>query len=164
MSIEVITKKRVWIKTIRGSVVLLLGCFSFASSACNDLSDRQIVRDSALSNEPNVELSQAQNRNSPAATNSKGTLFGENMGDSILYQFAINDRATEYFVYSSNSLTGPWKTTGRFSQGAATTGAAKIHRTSDARLMDVCLKVEAVDATGVVIETYEPICVPKFVP
>ena len=30
--------------------------------------------------------------------------------------------------------------------------------------MDLCYKVELIDAKGLVIETFEPICVPKFVP
>jgi hypothetical protein len=113
----------------------------------------------------NVQLSQSQKaRNPQSATNAKGTLYGENMGDYIILQWALNDSATEYFVYRSTSLNGPWEQTGRFSQGAASTGGAKVHETPDARLMDLCFKVEAIDGTGLVIEFYEPICVPKFVP
>jgi hypothetical protein len=40
----------------------------------------------------------------------------------------------------------------------------RLDDTPDARLMDLCYKVEAIDTEGLVIETYEPICVPKFVP
>ena len=39
---------------------------------------------------------------------------------------------------------------------------AKVDYTPDARLMDVCYRVEATDATGVVIRVYGPICVPKY--
>jgi hypothetical protein len=99
----------------------------------------------------------------PWASNAQGTLYGENMGDFIILQWALNDSATEYFVYRSTSLNGPWEQTGRFSQGAASTGGAKVHETPDARLMDLCFKVEAIDGTGLVIEFYEPMCVPKFV-
>jgi hypothetical protein len=91
-------------------------------------------------------------------------LFGENMGDFIILQWSLNDSATEYFVYRSTSPNGPSEQTGMFSQGAARTGGAKVHETPDARLMDLCFKVEAIDAKGLVIEFYEPICVPKFVP
>lgn len=105
-----------------------------------------------------VEVSRAQ-----WAQNSQGTLYGENREDHILLQFDINDSATEYIVYRSTSLTGPWQVNGRFTQGAATTGAGAMEFTPDARLMDLCYKVEALNAAGVVIEFYEPICVPKFV-
>jgi hypothetical protein len=113
----------------------------------------------------NVHASQAQKDDETQwASNAKGTLYGENMGDFIILQWSLNDSATEYFVYRSTSPNGPWKQTGRFSQGAARTGGAKVHETPDARLMDLCFKVEAIDATGRAIELYEPICVPKFVP
>jgi len=113
----------------------------------------------------NVQLSQSQKARKPqSATNAKGTLFGQNEGDFIILQWDLNDNATEYFVYRSMSLNGPWEQTGRFSQGAARTGGAKVIDTPDARVMDLCYKVEAIDATGLVIEFYEPICVPKFVP
>jgi len=106
-----------------------------------------------------VEVSEAQ-----WAENAQGTLYGENRGDHILLQFDTNDSATEYFVYRSTSLTGPWQVSGHFTQGQATTGSGAIEFTPDAVLMDLCYRVEALDATGLVIETYDPICVPKFVP
>jgi hypothetical protein len=99
-----------------------------------------------------------------AARNPQKTLYGENMGDFIILQWVLNDNATEYFVYRSTSANGPWNQTGRFSQGAARTGGAKVDYTPDARLMDLCYKVEAIDAGGLVVEYYDPICVPKFVP
>ena len=111
----------------------------------------------------NMQLSQGQ-KGRDWASNAQGTLYGENLGDSIIMQWTLNDSATEYFVYRSTSLTGPWEVNGRFSQAAARTGGAKEELTSDARLMDLCYKVEAIDAKGLVIEFYEPICVPKFVP
>jgi len=112
-----------------------------------------------------VTLGQPQNFSKIQwATNPQRTLYGENAGDFIILQWDHNDDATEYFVYRSTSLAGPWEQTGRFSQGAAITGGAKVHDTPDARLMDLCFKVEVIDAAGLVIEFYEPICVPKFVP
>ncbi len=104
-----------------------------------------------------VEVSEAQ-----YARNPQGDLYGENLGDRILLQWDLHDGATEYIVYRSTSLTGPWEINGRFTQAAATTGGATEELTPDASLMDLCYKVEALDATGLVIETYEPICVPKF--
>ncbi len=104
-----------------------------------------------------VQVSQAQ-----SAENAQGTLYGENREDHILLQFDTNDSATEYFVYRSTSLTGPWQVSGHFTQGQATTGSGAIEFTPDARLKDLCYKVEALDAKGNVIEMYEPICIPKF--
>jgi len=123
------------------------------------------VADNMSSSSRTVLLDQSQNEPGPKyGINAQANLFGENVGDFIILQWALNDNATEYFVYRSTSLNGPWEQTGRFSQGAASTGGAKVHETPDARLMDLCFKVEAIDATGLVIEFYEPICVPKFVP
>jgi hypothetical protein len=104
-----------------------------------------------------VEVSEAQ-----SAENAQGTLYGENREDHILLQFDTNDSATEYFVYRSTSLTGPWQVSGHFTQGQATTGSGAMEFTPDARLKDLCYKVEALDAKGNVIEMYEPICIPKF--
>jgi hypothetical protein len=110
-----------------------------------------------------VQLSQGH-KGRDWASNAQGTLYGENAGDFIILQWNLNDSIAEYFVYRSMSLNGPWEQTGRFSQGAASTGGAKVDDTPDARLMDLCYKVEAVDSKGLVIEFYEPICVPKFAP
>ncbi len=104
-----------------------------------------------------VEVSNAQH-----ATNPQGSLYGENAGDFIILQWALNDSATVYNVYRSTSLAGPWAQVLRTLQGAASTGGAKVDLTPDARLMDLCYKVEALNATGLVIEIYDPICVPKF--
>jgi hypothetical protein len=98
------------------------------------------------------------------AENPQGTLHGENLGDSIILQWDVNDKATEYIVYRSTTISGPWQVNGRFSQSAVKTGGATQEITPDAQLMDLCYRVEALDAVGVVIQLYEPICVPKFVP
>jgi hypothetical protein len=97
------------------------------------------------------------------ASNAQGTLYGENLGDSIILQWDLNDSAAEYYTYRSTSLNGPWEQVLRTSQSAAATGGAREDLTPNASLMDLCYKVEAIDSKGRVIEFYEPICVPKFV-
>jgi hypothetical protein len=106
-----------------------------------------------------VEVSHAQ-----AAEKSQGDLYGENDGDSIVLQWDLQDGAKEYVIYRSTSLAGPWVAVGRPSDSSIRTGGAKEYPIPDATLMDLCFKVEAIDAIGVVIKTYEPICVPRFVP
>jgi hypothetical protein len=96
------------------------------------------------------------------ARNSEGTLYGENLRDSIILRWEPNDNATEYIVYRSTSLNGPWQVNGRFPQSTA--GKVTEEMTTDAQLMDLCYKVEALDSGGIVIQLYEPICVPKFDP
>jgi hypothetical protein len=113
----------------------------------------------------NVQASQVQNYDKTQwASNAQGTLYGENAGDFIILQWTLNDDAAEYRTYRSRSLAGPWEQVLRTSQAAAATGGAKVDDTPDARLMDLCYKVQAIDAKGLVIGTYEPISVPKFVP
>jgi hypothetical protein len=41
-------------------------------------------------------------------------------------------------------------------------GGAKVDRTPEARLKDLCYRVEATDESGAVIRVYQPICVPKY--
>jgi hypothetical protein len=102
-----------------------------------------------------VEVSHAQ-----WASNTSKDLFGDNEGDYIVLQWDDADGAAQYYVYTSTSLTGPW--TLSFSLGD-NLGGAKVDYTPDARLRDVCYKLEATDANGAAIKVYEPICVPKFV-
>jgi hypothetical protein len=101
-----------------------------------------------------VPLSDAQ-----SAINPQKDLFGENMGDFIMMQWSAQNGAAEYFVYTSTSSEGPWALLFGVSDMS---GGAKVHRTPEARLVDLCYKVEATDATGVVIRAYQPICVPKY--
>ena len=42
------------------------------------------------------------------ASNAQGTLYGENMEDSIVLDWELDDRAAQYFVYRATSLNGPW--------------------------------------------------------
>src|SRR5215510_132629 len=101
-----------------------------------------------------VEISEAQKSGKTQwASNAQGTLYGENMGDSIVLNWELDDRAAEYFVYRATSLNGPWKQVLRPPQAAATTGRARVDLTPDARLMDLCYEVETIDARGLVIET-----------
>ena len=113
----------------------------------------------------NVHASQAQKSDKTQwASNAQRTLYKENAGDFIILQWTLNYDAAEYRTYRSRSLAGPWEQVLRTSQGPAATGGAKVDDTPDARLMDLCYKVEAIDSKGLVIEFHEPICVPKFEP
>jgi hypothetical protein len=97
--------------------------------------------------------------NAQWASTPSGDFGAVNHGDLIALQWDSEDAATQYFVYLASSSSGPW--TLLFSVND-NTGGAKIHRTPDARTMDLCYKLEAKDATDTVIKTYEPICVPKY--
>ena len=101
-------------------------------------------------------------QNFPSARNARGDLWGENQGDQIVFNWAYHTGASEYIVYRAMSVTGPWQELGRMSDAVARTSGAKIDDTPDARLMDLCYKVEAIDASGQVIRIYQPMCVPKF--
>jgi hypothetical protein len=101
-------------------------------------------------------------QNFPSAVNARGDLFGENWGDQIVFNWAYQDRASEYIVYRSKSASGPWDVLGTMSDIVARTSGSKIDDTPDAKVIDLCYKVEAVDALGQVIRIYEPMCVPKF--
>jgi len=99
----------------------------------------------------------------PTVSNNQGDLTGENMGDNMALSWGFDDNAVEYVVFRATSLNGPWVERFRFDKDAAMTGGAKVDFTPDARLRDLCYKVEARDAAGLAIRFYEPICVPKFV-
>lgn len=98
----------------------------------------------------------------PTVSNNQGDLTGSNMGDKIFLTWGFDENAAEYVVFRATSLNGPWAERFRFDKDAAMTGGAKVDYTPDARLMDLCYKLEARDAAGLVIRLYEPICVPKF--
>ena len=97
----------------------------------------------------------------PTVSNNQGDLTGENMGDNVALSWAYDDRAAEYVVFRATSLQGPWAEQFRL-EGSAR-GGGQVDATPDARLMDLCYKLEAHDAAGLAIRFYEPICVPKFV-
>jgi hypothetical protein len=98
--------------------------------------------------------------NAQWASNASRDLFGENLGDFIILQWTGENAAADYVVYEADSRNGPWIVS--FSV-ADMRGGAKVVRTPDARVKDLCFKVEATDATKKVIRIYQPICVPKFV-
>ena len=93
------------------------------------------------------------------ASNPSRDLFGENMGDFIMIQWSGHQGAALYHMYGSTSQDGPWTL---LLSTPDMRGGAKVDRTPDARLMDLCYKVEATDASGAVIRVYQPICVPKY--
>lgn len=95
--------------------------------------------------------------------NSARDLDGLNMGDQVILGWSLEDRAAEYVLFRAPSLEGPWEERGRVDSVAARTGGSKVDITPDARLKDLCYKVDALDAKGKVVRRYEPICVPKFV-
>ncbi len=84
------------------------------------------------------------------------------MGDHIVFNWVDQDGATEYIVYRSPSANGPWEELSRINDDAARTSGSKVDVTPDARVKDLCYKVEAINAKGNVIKRYEPICVAKF--
>jgi hypothetical protein len=106
-----------------------------------------------------VQLGFVRVSNAQSANNAKNDFGGVNHGDFIALVWNDAEGAAQYYVYTSTSLAGPW--TPSFSVGD-NSGGAKVDYTPDARLRDVCYKVEATDASGFVIRIYEPICVPKY--
>jgi hypothetical protein len=94
--------------------------------------------------------------------NARNDLWGDNMGDYIVLWWTDESSATQYVVYRSTSQNGPWQQSGTVDADMSRTGGGKIDRNPDARLMTLCYKVEAQNAAGTVIKTYEPICVPKY--
>jgi hypothetical protein len=104
-----------------------------------------------------VKVSEAQ-----VAMNPPGDLLGENMGDNIAFNWGYQDGTTKYIIYRSLSINGPWEVLDEIDDVAARTGGAKVDFTPDARLKDLCYKIEAIDAKGKVIRKYEPMCIPKF--
>jgi len=95
----------------------------------------------------------------PTISNRAADLSGRNAGDGIDLWWAPDEKATEYIVFRALSIDGPWEELGRL-PGHRPNG---FDFTPDARVRDLCYRVEAVDASGRVIHRYEPICVPKFV-
>jgi hypothetical protein len=98
------------------------------------------------------------------AENPQGDLWGQNMGDHIMFWWSNQAGSAEYIVYRAPSDAGPWQELARVREVAARTGGAKVDYTADAKVMDLCYKVEAIDANAMVIRFYEPMCIPKFVP
>lgn len=104
-----------------------------------------------------VDVSEAQ-----VAMNAPGDLLGENMGDHIAFNWAYQDGTANYIIYRSTSINGPWEEIDRMDDDSARSGGANLDVTPLARQMDLCYKVEAVDAGDNVIRRYKPMCIPKF--
>ena len=94
--------------------------------------------------------------------NAEGDLWGENLGDFIMMRWLAQPGAAEYIVYRAASISGPWIELFRAIE--IEFGGSRVHYTPDAKKMDLCYWVEAIDTTDRVIRVYEPFCVPKFVP
>jgi hypothetical protein len=98
--------------------------------------------------EPNVTVS-----------NREVDLSGRNEGDFVALSWESEEIATEYIVFRAPSVQGPWQEIFRRPVHAPN----GVDVTPDARLMELCYAVEAVNRSGIVIRRYEPICVPKFI-
>ena len=71
------------------------------------------------------------------------------------------DGASEYVVYRSQSINGPWVvlyTVVGENKGDMT------DVTPDAMKVDLCYQIDAKNSSGVVMYTYQPVCVLKYVP
>lgn len=95
----------------------------------------------------------------PTVSNRNADLSGGNEGDFIHLTWSPEERAKEYIIFRALSIEGPWEELGRRPGHRPNA----VDFTPDARLHDLCYRVEAVDANGRVIYRYEPVCVPKFV-
>jgi hypothetical protein len=113
---------------------------------------------------PSVGLLSVQRVDAQSAANAAGDLWAENKGHAIWLWWENQSGTTEYIMYRSTSSNGPWQVLGGVDEEAARTGGAKVDETPDAALMDLCYKVEAVDVSSKVIRTYQPMCVPQFIP
>lgn len=92
-------------------------------------------------------------------SNKARDLSGGNKGDLIHLVWADDENATEYIIFRGFSTKGPWEEIGRRPQDRPNA----VDLTPDARLRDLCYRIEAVDAAGRVVRRYEAVCVPQFV-
>jgi len=92
--------------------------------------------------------------------NSAGDLWGNNLGDQIIFTWVEHEGAVEYIVYRSSSMIGPWQEL--FRANDVRSGGMKVDITSDARLMELCYRVDAIDANSIVIRSYLPMCIAKY--
>jgi hypothetical protein len=98
------------------------------------------------------------------AMNTAGDLIGTNMGDKIILTWAEHGGTSEYVVYSSDSASGPWVVLYTFPGELFPSARGQVHVTPDASSKILCYQVDAKDSSGTVIRTYQPICVPVYVP
>lgn len=95
----------------------------------------------------------------PTVSNKNADLSAGNQGDFIHLVWSDDARASEYIVFRGFSIKGPWEEIDRTPARRTNT----VDVTPDARLRDLCYRIEAVDASGKVVRRYDPVCVPKFV-
>jgi hypothetical protein len=93
----------------------------------------------------------------PTVLNPENDLWGLNYGDFISLWWAPQEGASEYILSRSFSSEGPWE------EDVRTSDSKAVDFTPDARVTDLCYRVEALDANSVVIRSYDPVCIPKFV-
>jgi hypothetical protein len=93
----------------------------------------------------------------PSHFNPENDLWGLNYGDFISLWWAPQEGASEYILSRSFSSEGPWE------EDVRTSDSKAVDFTPDARVTDLCYRVEALDANSVVIRSYDPVCIPKFV-
>jgi len=97
----------------------------------------------------------------PTVSNSKNDLLGSNDLESIGLWWDREERATEYVLFRSESINGPFVEIGTLPAGLQRrTNATDF--TPDALIKTLCYKIEALDDKGTVIRVYEPVCIPKF--
>ncbi len=92
-------------------------------------------------------------------SNQTADLSGINEGHAIGLVWSDDERAIEYIIFRATSIGGPWQELSRVPGDRSNF----MDFTPDARLRELCYKVEARDAKGHMIRGYEPVCVPKFV-
>jgi hypothetical protein len=97
-----------------------------------------------------------------SGVNNRNDLWGDNMGDFIGLWWSDEPSSALYVMYRSTSQNGPWQEIGRIESDVSRTSGGKVDYTPDARLKTLCYKVEALDAAGRVVRTYQPMCVPRY--
>lgn len=97
----------------------------------------------------------------PTVSNSANDLAGSNNLESIGLWWDRDEHTTEYILFRSDVISGPFAEIGRVPAGLdRRTNAEDI--TQDAKVKTLCYKIEARDAAGKTVRIYEPICIPKW--
>ena len=88
----------------------------------------------------------------PTVTNRNKDLSGLNNGDFNALWWEKDERASEYAFFRGPTSDGPWEEVAKVSLPSG------VDFTSEARLRQLCYRVEALDANGGVILRYDPVC------
>ena len=96
------------------------------------------------------------------ADNPDGDLGGTNYGNMIHITWGPTAGASEYVIYRSQSISGPWAVL--YTMAGETTKGKMIDVTPDAMTIDLCYQIDAKSSSGIVIYEYQPVCVPKYAP